>query len=79
MPTTDVPAVRIVRAMCQNGAARDLRVRAGLTLADVAERVGVTRTSVWRWEHAERLPSGQHAVDYWAVLTERDDRLGERT
>ena len=33
---------------------RDIRSRLGLTQEEFGERLGVTLTTVWRWEHEQR-------------------------
>lgn len=51
---------------------RLLRERAGLSQADLAQVLGVTRPAVTRWESGCRTPAGKLASDYAAVL----ERLG---
>lgn len=36
---------------------KKLRTERGMTLADVASKVGVIPNAVWRWEAGERTPS----------------------
>ena len=42
---------------------RDLRKRAGLTQADLAQRLGVDTSLISRWEKGEREPSPQQTMD----------------
>lgn len=67
-----------VRALVRTGAARDLRKRADLSLGDVARAVGVSPTTVLRWERAEAVPTGAAAVQY-ALLLGRLRRRQRRT
>lgn len=62
-----------VRRLVRSGAARAIRASAGVSLAELAGAVGpsVQPTTVWRWERGERMPRGELAVAYLAVL----DRL----
>jgi len=46
---------------------RRLREQAGLTLAEVAELIGVDRSTVHRWEHAGAL-RGERAGDYARLI-----------
>lgn len=57
-----------VRAALINGEAQRLRVRYKLSLAQVATPVGVSGTTIWRWERGERKPSGPPAIRYAALL-----------
>ena len=48
-------------------ALRDERTRAGLSLAEVARRMGRDRVTVWRWE-GQAIVTDQQAAEYRAVL-----------
>lgn len=48
--------------------ARALRQQAGLTQQDIADALGVSRVAVCRWESGQRLPIGDMAVRYLALL-----------
>jgi len=50
--------------------ARALRQQAGLTQAEVGEALGVSSVAVCRWERGERVPQGDLAVRYLALLQE---------
>lgn len=41
---------------------RKLREKAGLTQEQLAERAGVKKLAVWRWETGAREPSWGHVV-----------------
>lgn len=47
---------------------RAIRVRAGATLEEVGDLVGVTSEAVRLWETGQRIPSETHRDDYIDVL-----------
>lgn len=47
---------------------RALRVSSGLSAAEVAVTLGVTRQAISRWERGEREPRGPQLSAYVAVL-----------
>jgi DNA-binding XRE family transcriptional regulator len=49
-------------------ARRAIRVSAGVSLADIARAVGVTRQTAMLWERGARRPSGERLLAYVAVL-----------
>ncbi len=64
-----------LRRLCRSGAAFAIRTGSELSLRDVAAEVGTSRSTIWRWEHGVRRPTGQHcSMRYLEVL----DRLGAR-
>lgn len=65
-----------VRAAARSGRARRLREEAGISQAEVAAAVGVTRACVSRWEAGARKPTGSAAQRY-ARLLELLDRGGD--
>lgn len=67
LPTTKLARVR---RLCASGSARAIREAAGLSLAEVAEPVGVSRQAVLRWELGQRRPRGEPAFRYLDVLEE---------
>ncbi|MFH1330242.1 MAG: helix-turn-helix transcriptional regulator [Actinomycetota bacterium] len=70
-PETQAEDIARVRALCAGGAARAIRVAARLSLKEVASDVGVSLSTVWRWEMARRSPRGPAALRYLRLL----DRL----
>jgi transcriptional regulator with XRE-family HTH domain len=57
--------------LCQTGEARDIRIRAGVSLAMVAEEAGTPYAgTVSRWENGKRAPKGEAALRYLTVLDE---------
>ena len=51
------------------------RETAGLTLEQVANELGVTKMTVWRWETGERTPRGQNRVEYSRLLRALKDSV----
>ena len=49
---------------------RAIRVRAGATLDEVGDLVGVSGEAVRLWETGQRIPSESHRDDYIDVLDE---------
>lgn len=66
----DVVKLSRVRALARSGAARSIRVGAGLSLAEVAGPVGVSPSTVHRWETGERSPHGEAALRWGELLTQ---------
>jgi DNA-binding XRE family transcriptional regulator len=66
-PTDLATAVRI-RADLASDAARESREAAGVTAADIARVVGVTRQSVSAWERGREVPTIAHALAYGRAL-----------
>jgi DNA-binding transcriptional regulator YiaG len=60
-----------VRALCASGAARSIRVAARMSLGEVGRSLGVSPSTVLRWELGDRQPRGDAGVRYGALL----DRL----
>lgn len=50
------------------GTRRILREIAGLQVSELAERLGVGRQCVWRWEKGHRTPQGANRERYAAFL-----------
>lgn len=57
-----------LRAMVRSGAARSVRLAAGLSLGDISRAVGVGKPTVLRWERCQRMPRGDAALRYWTLL-----------
>ena len=66
--TEDLVAMARVRDLCRTGTARAIRVGSHSTLDEVAQVCMVSPSSVSLWERGLRIPRGQHALDYLAVL-----------
>jgi DNA-binding transcriptional regulator YiaG len=59
------------------GEARRIREAAGVSQTEVAQQLGVSRSAVCLWELGHRLPRGNVALRYFALL-ESLLRFGER-
>lgn len=70
MSTEDVVAAARARALMRATPEvwRALRERAGLTLREVAEVLGVSQMAISRWERGERVARGQNAARYLRLL-----------
>jgi len=68
MDTNEVLELAAVRALARTGTARQIRQAAGLSLAEVASSLGVSSAAVCRWEHGQRIPRGERAQRYGALL-----------
>jgi DNA-binding XRE family transcriptional regulator len=67
---SDLAAAVRTRADLISGAGREVREDAGITAADMARAVGVTRQSVSSWETGAAEPTLEHALAYGKVLRE---------
>ena len=67
---SDLAAATRVRADLKSGAARERRIAAGITGADVARamRPQVTPQAVFYWETGRSVPTVEHALAYGRVL-----------
>lgn len=54
----------------RDGTAREIRQRAGLSLAAVGKVLGVNPSAVQRWEKGETRPRGDMAIKYAELLTQ---------
>lgn len=57
-----------LRAFLQTGAGREVRLRAGLSLREVADAVGTSDVTVLHWERGESVPRLPAALAYWRLL-----------
>lgn len=75
----DIDELAWVRQVCRTGEAREIRLAAEVSLAETGAGLDppVAPRTVHRWERAERLPRGDHAHQYAAILR-RLRRLNRR-
>jgi len=66
----DLVMVTRARALSSSGMARSIRIAAGASLPECARVCGVSISTVWRWEQAERRPRGEPAIRYARLLEE---------
>ncbi|MGI8406961.1 MAG: helix-turn-helix domain-containing protein [Actinomycetota bacterium] len=57
-----------VRSLTRSGAAKSIRVAAGLSLREVAQSIEVSPATILRWERRDRVPQGDRALRYLSVL-----------
>jgi len=69
-PTTpdQLLSLTAARDLARSGRARELRLAARLSLAEMAGAVGVSAATVSRWECGQRRPHGPAALRYGALL-----------
>ncbi len=69
--------VRLRRRLPSPQMCRAIRASSGLSAAELADLMGVTRQAVSKWERGIRTPRGAHLEAYVAVLEElRTERGG---
>lgn len=66
--TTTAEKLQALRARTASGEARKIREAARLSLNDIARSVGTHYSTIGRWESGERLPRGEAALRYAALL-----------
>lgn len=69
MRPADLAAAVRIRADLASGTARQAREAAGITAADMARAIGVSRQAVSSWETGAVVPTLEHALAYGKVLT----------
>lgn len=67
---TDNAALALValRRMCRSGEAREIREKSGLSQAEMAAGIPASRAAVSAWELGTRIPHGEAAERYLALL-----------
>jgi len=78
MTITELIQLTDVRSACTSGAARALRLSAGLSLGEVAREIGVAVPTVFRWERNERRPRGEAGIRYGLLLAALAERQRPR-
>ena len=66
--TTKAERLQALRELTTSGKAREIREDARLSLSDIARSVGAHCSTVSRWESGQRLPRGEAALRYAALL-----------
>jgi hypothetical protein len=64
----DLSAVARMRRNARNGTARATRELHGLSVGEVARKLGVTTPTVSLWERGLRQPSAEHAEQWDSIL-----------
>lgn len=57
-----------VRKMADTGEARSIRVRAHLSMHDIAQSIGVHQSTIWNWENGKRKIPGERGALYLKAL-----------
>ncbi|MFI9174881.1 helix-turn-helix transcriptional regulator [Streptomyces lincolnensis] len=68
MSPAELRRITLVRTLVASGKAREQRRSRHLTLKEVADAIGASRSTVHRWEAGETFPSAVHALAWAAVL-----------
>lgn len=68
MRPSDLAAAVAARALLRSGEAARQREAAGVTAADIARALGVTRQAVRAWETDAAVPTIGHALTYGRTL-----------
>ena len=64
----DLATVAHARALSSSGAARSIRIAAGLSLREVGDALDVSPSTILRWERGERTPRAAGAERYGLLL-----------
>ncbi len=56
----------------EDGRGRRIRERANIQQKEMAERLGMTVSGLWRWEHGQRKPRGPKAEKWAQILSALD-------
>jgi DNA-binding transcriptional regulator YiaG len=70
MESSELKLIIEGRETARSGRGARLRRVAGISQAELGRAIGVTSTTVSRWERGERQPRGHHAVAYLSALRE---------
>jgi transcriptional regulator with XRE-family HTH domain len=62
-----------IRELARSGVAREIRTRAGLSLAEVATELGVDPGAVAKWETGKSAPRAEVALRYARLLRELEE------
>ena len=70
MTRNTAPRLARLRTLMSTGAAKSIRLAAGVSLPEVARDVGVSHSTIYRWENNLNVPKGDPALQYAEVLDE---------
>lgn len=70
MTSQEILWLSAARTHAETGSGRTIRLRAKLSMAEVAMAVGVAEPTIWRWEGGKSRPRGKAAIRWGALLSE---------
>jgi DNA-binding transcriptional regulator YiaG len=68
MTRRELARIARLRSMIQSGEARSIRTVARVSMPEMAEAIGCSVSTLWRWEAGDRQPKGKLALRYAGVL-----------
>jgi len=71
---SDLAAAAKTRVALRAGSARLTRIQSGVSAAEIARAVGVSRTTVGDWEAGRKVPTAEHALAYGKALAALERR-----
>ena len=74
MRQSDLTTIARTRAELLSGDARRARKAAGVSAAEVARIIRVSRATVSDWEWGRKTPTGEHALAYGKLLRQLAER-----
>lgn len=60
--TDDLLEILRIRVLAESGEARAIRLKLGLSLADLSRAVGSPISTVYRWETGQRVPHTEYGL-----------------
>ena len=77
MNVAELIALREARKFAASGAGRAIREATGLSLHELADAIGVSASTLLRWERGEHRPRGASAIRYADVLHRLTEQHGQ--
>lgn len=71
MTAQDILLLAAARRYAATGTGKRIRMAAGLSMAEIAEAVGVAEPTIWRWEEGKSRPRATAAAIHWADLLQQ--------
>lgn len=68
MDNHDLLLLATARRHAATGHGYAIRIRAGVSLREMADAIGLSHAALWRWERGERVPRRGPAASTWARL-----------
>ncbi len=56
---------------------RGIRMKLGISAAELAQKLGVTNTTVWKWERGLSSPTKEHVRKLESLLKEKWQNLSQ--